>query len=171
MEFRKAKIDDIGEIMNILKEAQEYFRSIDSDQWSDGYPGYKDIESDIENDSSYVLINNGQIIGTTAVCLTGEPTYDKIYKGEWLTDDNTKYGVIHRMAVKSDQKGKGIAQIICKHTEEICLENNIFSMRIDTHIKNKPMQRVIEKVGYKYCGNIFLESGIENYAYEKILKE
>lgn len=169
MKFRKSKISDIDDILVILKEAQEYFKSININQWSDGYPGYDHIKVDIDNNSSYVLIENDEIIGTTALCLSGEPTYDNIYNGKWLTGDSTPYGVIHRMAVKSSEKGRGLAQIICNYTENICKENNIYSMRIDTHMENKSMQRLIEKVGYKYCGNIFLNSGIENYAYEKLL--
>lgn len=171
MEFRKSNISDIDDILIILREAQEYFKSININQWSNGYPAYEDIKRDIDNNSSYVLIEDGRIIATTALCLTGESTYDKIYEGEWLTEENTPYGVIHRMAVKASEKGRGIAQIICNFTEDICRENNIYTMRIDTHMKNKSMQRLIEKVGYKYCGNIFLESGIENYAYEKILED
>lgn len=171
MEFRKTTVNDIEDILVITKEAQEYFKSIGINQWSDGYPSYEDILRDVSQEESYVLIKDQEIIGTTALCLKGESTYDKIYKGSWLTDNNSPYGVIHRMAIKNSYKGQGLAGKIASYTELICKKNNIYSMRIDTHMENKSMQRLIEKMGYKYCGTIFLKSGIENYAYEKILED
>jgi hypothetical protein len=43
------------------------------------------------------------------------------------------------------------------------------NIRIDTHRDNKIMQHNILKEGFSYCGIIYLESGDERLAYQKIL--
>lgn len=167
MEFRKAKNEDIPEIMEIIKEAQEYFKSKGINQWQDGYPNENNLKEDILADESYVILINGKIIATAAISFRGESTYDKIYNGEWLS--NRKYGVIHRVAVSNNYKGKGISNEIIKFSEIKCKEHGIFSIKIDTHEENFVMRGLLEKNGFEYCGIIILEDGAERVAYEKLL--
>lgn len=168
MEFRKSTLGDLDDIMEIIKDAQDYFASNNINQWRDGYPSRQKIISDINKGDSYLLIEGDTVLATVALLLEKEPSYTNISKGTWLTKNHIPYGVIHRLAVKSSLKGKGLAKIVHDHCEAICKDKGIFTMKIDTNMKNKSMQKTIEKIGYNYCGNIFLENGIENYAYQKI---
>ena len=43
------------------------------------------------------------------------------------------------------------------------------NIRIDTHRDNKIMQHNIVKYGFTYCGIIYLLSGDERLAYQKII--
>jgi RimJ/RimL family protein N-acetyltransferase len=167
MEFRMADYKDIDSIMNIIFKAQENFRSKKIDQWQNNYPNYDIIREDIKNKNSYVLLKDGVIIGTVYLSFDGEPTYEKIYKGQWLS--NRQYAVIHRMAVDSEYKGLGLASLMMKYMEDICLNKNIHSIKVDTHSENLSMQKSLEKNGYKYCGIIYLEDGNERVAFEKLL--
>lgn len=45
----------------------------------------------------------------------------------------------------------------------------IDSIRIDTHRDNKPMQHLLNKNGFRYCGIIYLEDGDERLAYQRCL--
>ncbi|WP_455935229.1 hypothetical protein [Haemophilus sp.] len=54
MEFRKSVKSDIPEIMGIIKQAQDYFKEKNIDQWQNGYPNEEVINNDIENEESYV---------------------------------------------------------------------------------------------------------------------
>ncbi|MDQ9769054.1 hypothetical protein RFZ33_18465, partial [Acinetobacter baumannii] len=74
MEFRKSKVEDIPEIMRIIKEAQEYFKSKGIDQWQDGYPNEDNLKGDISADESYVMLIDGEIVGTAAISFRGEST-------------------------------------------------------------------------------------------------
>ena len=49
MEFRKSTKSDVIKIMEIVKQAQEYFKSQGIDQWQNGYPNEEVINNDIEN--------------------------------------------------------------------------------------------------------------------------
>lgn len=167
MEFRKAVKSDIDNIIHIIKQAQDYFRKHGIDQWQNNYPNYNVIKRDIENNNSYVLLKDNIVIGTVAVIFDGEKTYETIYDGKWLSYG--EYATIHRLAVDSNYKGLGIASLILKNIEEVCLKRNIFSIKVDTHKENISMQKFLEKNGFKYCGIIYLEDNSMRIAYEKII--
>lgn len=167
MELRKALESDIENIMAIIKQAQEYLRKKGINQWQNNYPNTDVIMNDIKNGYGYVLLKNGNIVGTVAVSFDGEETYKTIYEGNWLS--NYKYAVIHRMAICNELKGIGLGSVIIKHIEKMCLDKGVKSIRIDTHEDNISMQRLIEKNGFKYCGIIYLKDRSKRLAYEKIL--
>ncbi len=167
MEFRKAKESDIDSIMNIIKQAQDYFKESGIDQWQNNYPNIETIKNDIEKGYGYVLVNDGEVVGTVAVSFDGERTYENIYEGNWIS--NLDYAVVHRLAIDNRYKGQGLASVIMKSIEEMCLKRNVHSIRIDTHQDNKSMQRLIEKNGFKYCGIIYLADTSKRLAYEKLI--
>lgn len=168
MKLRPTHLNDIDPIMSIINDAQALLASLNIDQWQDGYPTVQQIKTDIAKGDSYVVETNGVIIATTVLCTTGESTYDQI-EGEWLTPQNTPYGVIHRLAVKAEHRQAGVAQFIFDACEAELLQQGITTMRIDTHQDNKGMQGLLEKRGYVYCGVIYLDSGAKRLAYEKML--
>lgn len=165
MILRLSTVRDLINIMNIINEGKEFLRNNNVNQWQDGYPNEEVILNDINNNESYVIENNREIVGTTALSLAGEKNYDEIYEGKWLS--NNKYAVIHRIAVSREKGIKGVGREILKESENICLANGIRNIKIDTHEDNKIMQELLEKNNYKYCGIIFLEDGSKRLAFEK----
>jgi len=168
MKFLKTEIEDIPQLMEIIKEAQVYLKNEGIDQWQNDYPNSQVIKEDIKNGNVYVIKIKDRVVATAAIIFADDPTYDQIYQGKWLSQG--KYGVIHRAAVAEDYKGQGIASKFFKETEKIALKKRSESIRIDTHQDNLSMQRLIEKENFKYCGIIYTEDGSKRLAYEKILK-
>ena len=165
MEFRKSLQSDVENILGIIKEAKEYFKANNIDQWQeDNYPTSETFLDDINNGTSYVLVKDGEVVATASISFEPEPTYNHI-EGNWLTDDN--YIVIHRVAVTNKLKGLGLASIILKNAEDLALDNNIHSIKIDTHSDNKAMQKVLLKNNFTYCGIIHLEDNSSRIAFEK----
>ena len=170
MKVKLSSLGDISRIMEIIKDAQNYLAALKIDQWQDGYPNSTKIELDISNEDSYIVLNNAnQIIGTTVFSTKTERAYQKI-EGNWMTSENSKYGVIHRLAVGDEYRKLGMAQFVFNTFESKLKQMNIKSMRIDTHKDNKGMQYMLKKRGYQYCGIIILESGDERLAFEKIIE-
>lgn len=167
MEFRKASYSDINSIMRIISEAQAYFKENGINQWQNNYPNVEVIRNDIDNKNSYVLLEDGKIAGTAAVSFAGEKSYEAIYSGEWISDN--EYAVIHRIAVDSGCKGKGLASVFIKYIEKMCLEREVHSIRVDTHRENLSMQKLLHKNGFRYCGIIYLADNSERIAYEKLI--
>lgn len=167
MEFRKTTVNDIDNVMKIIKKSQEYFKSQGIDQWQDNYPNTEVIQNDINNNHSYVVVKDGDIVATTAISFDGESTYDEIHDGKWLSEND--YAVIHRIAVDDTYKGLGIGAKIIKEVERYCNERKVNSIKVDTHEDNKSMQRLLEKCGFKYCGVIYLSDRNKRVAFEKVL--
>lgn len=167
MEFRKTSVNDIKDVMKIIKEAQNYFKDAGIDQWQNNYPNEDTIMNDIKNDYSYVLVKDGEVVATAATSFDGEKTYERIYEGQWLTED--KYSWIHRIAVTSQLKGLGLSSEIIKNVEKMAKDNEVYSIKIDTHEDNKSMQRLLTKNNFKRCGTIYLEDNSKRVAFEKVL--
>ena len=168
MEFRQAKISDLDQIVEIIELSKKYLKETKVDQWQDGYPAKEDLRRDIESGNSYVLTNKDEIVATTVISLEGESTYNLIFNGEWIT--NEEYIVMHRVAVHDKYKGKGIFKELIKEAESLALNKRILSIKIDTHRDNISMQRAVVKNDFKRCGIIYLEDGSERIAVEKVLK-
>lgn len=166
MKLRKSVNEDINNIMQIIDEAKEALKEQGIDQWQNGYPNADVIRNDILNNDSYVFIKNNEIVATLAVSFDGEKTYDKIYDGDWISND--EFAVIHRIAITSKYKGTGIASEIIKMIEAICLDKDVHSIKVDTHEFNIPMQKLLKKNDFKYCGVIYLEDKSKRVAFEKI---
>jgi hypothetical protein len=168
MELRKTEKSEITDVMDIINDSIAGLKAAGIDQWQKGYPNAKSIEYDIEQGWSYVLVDGNEILATLALCFQPDPNYEKIYEGEWINLD--PYAVIHRIAVKMSRKGEGLALIAMKHCDEICVKNNVFSIKVDTHRKNKSMQQMLHKAGYVYCGIIYLMDGDERFGLQKVLR-
>ena len=167
----KAQEKDIKIIMEIITDAKKYLKNQNSLQWNqpDGYPNECDLLKDINNESCYLYLENDEIIGTMSIIFTPDENYFEI-EGKWLTND--LYASIHRIAIKNSYHKKGIGIKMLLEAEEIVKQNNIYSIKIDTHKINIPMIKTIENSGYTYCGVITLKRSKEDNlrnAYEKRL--
>ena len=168
LRFRKGTESDLSRIMELVADAQSWFRKQGIDQWQDGYPTSELILSDITNNENYIIELNGEVVATAVISFAGEPTYAVIKGKGWLNAN--QYAVVHRIAVSDACRRKGIAREILHFTEELCAERGIADIRIDTHCDNKPMRSLLKKMGYTHCGRITLTSGAFREAYQKELK-
>ena len=169
MKLIPAKNENLPSIMSIVHDAQIHLASQNIDQWQDGYPNEAAILKDIANQESFIVKSERNDIAGTAMFTTKtEPTYSTI-DGSWLTKVDAVYGVIHRMAVSDDFRKQGIAKFIFTKSEQKLKDSNIASMRIDTHEDNSQMQGLLKKLGYVYCGVIYLENTDKRLAFEKLL--
>ncbi len=161
--IRPAVPGDIERIMPVFDAARVIMRSDGNmNQWSDGYPSKETVLSDIQRDGGFVFEEEGgRIVGYFAFLPSPEPTYYYIEGGEWL-DKDAPYHVIHRIASYPDVHG------IFSDMMDYCFgkEPNI---RIDTHRDNSIMRHNIMKRGFSYRGIIYLASGDERLAYQKII--
>ena len=158
----KANINDLDIIFEIVNENKKYFRRNNIPQWLDDYPNKEIFLDDLKYDGLFLIKDDNKIIGIFSQ-RDYEDTYDVI-DGKWSSDND--YIVIHRMALKNDYKGKGIAKIVFDH-----IKKKHSYIRIDTHELNIPMNKCLIKNGFKYCGIIKLhDNSLRNaYDYLKII--
>jgi hypothetical protein len=167
MQLRKANFSETNQIWEILQQAIEQRRQDGSAQWQNGYPNKETVQDDIKNGYGYVISENSVIIAYAAIIFGIEPAYNEI-NGQWLT--NGDYVAVHRVATLNSVKGKGVATELFKLIEDLSIEQNVFSIKVDTNFDNIPMLRILEKLDYSYCGEVFF-GGAPRKAFEKVLRK
>lgn len=158
--IRETEINDLPFVMDMYNTARKFMSSTGNvDQWTKGYPTEQFIKEEIESGHSFVCENQeGVLVGTFCFIIGDDPTYAKIYEGQWLNDE--LYGTIHRIASAGIEKGVANSCIEWCYTK--CR-----NIRIDTHRDNKVMQNIIKNQGFVYCGVIYLLDGSERIAFQK----
>lgn len=163
--LRKAKVADQEKIWKILQDAIKRRKADGSRQWQDGYPNPQTVKTDIQQGFGQILEVEGEIAGYAAIIFEIEPAYE-IIEGKWLSSG--KYVVVHRVAVSEDFLGKGIATKLFMEIENLAKSNLVFSIKVDTNYDNPAMLRILEKLGYTYCGEVYFR-GSSRKAFEKVL--
>lgn len=158
--IRHAAEADLPRILEIYAQARTFMAAAGNPtQWTDGYPQEALVRGDLAQGHLFVYEQNHGILGVFCYFEGEEPDYARIHGGAWIRDGS--YGVVHRIAVASGSKGIGAA----------CLKDAFSrcgNLRIDTHRNNLPMQRLLAKTGFRYCGIIYLtKDGSERLAYQK----
>lgn len=162
MTIRPATERDIPAMMALFEEAKGIMRADGNmSQWTGGYPQEEVVLRDISSGHSYIIEDGGVPVGTFAFIPGVEPTYLSIYEGEWL-DADAPYATIHRLA--STPRGHGVARACFDWCASRCP-----NLRIDTHRDNSIMRHVVTSWGFLYCGIIYLASGDERLAYQKLM--
>jgi len=152
-------MSDLATINEIYDYARDFMRkSGNHNQWGSVNPTPEEIERDIETGRSFVCVQDGEIATVFYFNIEIEPTYGKI-DGSWLNDE--PYGVVHRIARADGAKGTGA---FCLNW---CFEQ-CHNLRIDTHRDNAPMISVLNKLGFGYCGIIWVENGDERLAFQRV---
>ena len=160
MIIRKTSIQDFPEICRIYADARDFMWKMGNpDQWKDIHPLPELLAVDIGAELSHVCIHNDDIVGVFYYNIENEPTYHRI-DGRWLNDK--PYGVVHRIATARNFRGAGA---FCLNW---CFEQCL-NLRIDTHRDNLPMKNLLNKLGFTYCGIIWLEDGDERLAFHKTI--
>ncbi len=143
--------------MEIYRAAQEFMiKSGNPGQWGRTYPAEEDVKGDISNGSCRVIYDGTGIHAVCALCEGADPYYSKI-DGTWLNDG--EYVAIHRIA--SDGAFRGVVTFVTDHCKEIYT-----NIRADTHEKNLPMQRALEKNGFIRCGTVYVRDRSPRIAYQ-----
>lgn len=167
MTLRKAELVELPFIWNILLQAIEQRKQDGSEQWQNGYPNEETIYDDIIHGYAYVLVEQNIIIAYAALLFDEEIAYNDII-GNWLS--NGVYAVVHRVATINSKKRSGVATQLFRIIEDLCIEKQVYSIKVDTNFDNIPMMRIFEKLRYIYCGEVFF-NGEPRKAYEKMLEK
>ena len=163
MEIRKASKNDYSAVCNLLQMGRDNIKALGIDQWQNGDPSEENLKNDMQNGTLYVADEGGKLLG---MCFIGfyESDYNYIYWGNWQSGE---YAVMHRVAVDTNARGKGVFASLIGKASELAKENGKTQLRIDTHRGNLPMQRALKNNGFEKVGVIYLKNGDERVAFLK----
>ena len=164
--IRKASLNDVDSIMDIIKSTIEEMKTYNNTQWDESYPQAKDFIKDIESEELYVEAEGKEIKGFICINYIEPKEYDDL---NWVS--NSKAMVIHRMAVNPKFRQKGIATKLIKLAEQLALDNNVVYLKTDTYSINTKMNSLFKKCGFNLVGEMSL-LGKEKpfFCYDKLLK-
>ena len=166
MMIRKAKINELDEIMNMYTSCVDGMQKANIDQWDSTYPNRKIISEDIRNKTFYIFLINDEIIGGINIDKIQDKTYLDI---EW-EDKGNKFLVVHRLAVRQEFWKKGIGNKLMIFAESLVKEKKLNSIRLDTYSSNPIAINFYLNLGYIKKGEIFLKPNKnEYYCFEKLI--
>lgn len=156
--IRRATEADLPEMRRVFDAARAYMAAQGNpNQWEPGYPTDEVFRGDMARGGLHVLTDDTGIYGAFAFLTGDDPTYAEI-DGAWLSD--RPYATIHRVA--SDGTHRGVFAEVMAFA--MAMQPHL---RIDTHAQNLPMQRQIERFGFRYCGVIQCRNGAR-MAFERV---
>ena len=157
MKIRKASEQDLPRILQIYEKAREFMcANGNREQWKDGYPSETLIKQELAH--MYLCMSDEKIACVFYYAETTEKEYEQI-NGKWLNEE--PYGVVHRVASTGIVKGAASYCLNWAYTQ-------IPNIRMDTYEDNIPMQHLLKKCGFQYCGS-FRRQGTEKWlAYHKV---
>lgn len=164
--IRKATLNDVNKIMEIIKSTVEEMKTYNNTQWDENYPQAIDFTEDIESGELYVESEEGEVKGFICVNNVEPKEYEKL---SWASND--KAMVIHRMAVNPNFRQQGVGSKLIKFAEELALDNDVIYLKTDTYSINTKMNSLFKKCGFNLVGEMsFLGKEKPFYCYDKLLK-
>ena len=156
----------------IVQQARNYLRRHRVDQWQGAYPNEDTFRADIAAGTCHVLTYQGAVAAVFTLTFAPEPAYDALTDGRWRSD-REHAAVLHRNAVSADWRGTGLSDLLMQEVERLAREGGAHAVRVDTHRHNGAQKKLLERHGYRFCGNILCdEPGHDprRQAFEKLLK-
>ncbi len=166
MKIRPAILSDVPGIMQVIAEVVPDMIASGNFQWDDTYPNAAVFEEDIALGQLWVADADGIIAGVSAITTEQYPEYADVG-----LDINETAIVTHRLAVSPRFRGQGVAGLLMQQAEQVAVDRDIKTLRVDTNTANKATQSLFPKMGYCFAGEIGLHfrPGLKFYCYEKRL--
>lgn len=167
--IRKARLEDLPIIMQIVKEVIPLMHASGNTQWGEDYPTEEVFREDILEETLYLSEGNdeGKHIIEGFICINQDES-EEYSPLKWQAEG--KAIVLHRMAVSTRSRGRGVASKLIAFAEEVATQESISWIKTDTNEANTIMKAILEKRGYQYVGQVYYRiPGTPYNCYEKKL--
>jgi len=166
MIIRIAYTKDLQDIMKMYNSCVKGMIARNITQWDNKYPNQKIILKDLKNKTYFVAEKNNEIVGGINIDKLQDDVYNTI---KW-NDKSDKFLVVHRLAVKEEFWSQKIGKKLMKFAENLVIDKNLKSIRLDTYSNNPQAINFYKKLGYKQLGTINLKPNKKHYyCFEKLL--
>ena len=155
--IRPATVDDLPQLVHLLRECVTAMQRDGIDQWDDIYPTGEVLGADIEGGTIYVASHDSvPVVGAVVLDEHQAPQYSEV---PW-TIAGGKVGVVHRLMVHPDFQREGIARFLMEFIEGRAFELGFGVIRLDTFTQNPRALRLYQGLGYRDAGPVTLRKGL-----------
>ncbi len=177
---RPAAREDFDRVSALLDVGHETFAALGIDEGRNKkYPSARRLMHSIKNGTTHVVEDeSGRLIAVFAVSFAPDKNYARgLPDGAWLTDTDGRpqpYAELHWVAVDYPARRRGVGTFILDKADQIARAGGRASIRADVYERNVPMQRLLEKRGYRRCGTVTIRDVLgrekRRAGYEKLLR-
>ena len=168
MKISEGKTIEIDAILSLTRACGKHMREHGIDQWDENYPDRASLLHDVNTETLFAYREGDEVLGIVVLNESQDEEYSEI---NWSTSDTDKNIVVHRLAVRPDQQGKGIARMLMDFAEKWAKSHKYDAIRLDTFSQNPRNQRFYRNRGYTDLGSVFLKYKKDHpyYCYEMLL--
>jgi GNAT superfamily N-acetyltransferase len=137
------------QVIRLLKEVAQWLKDNEINQWGYLLQGGDDVEilKAIENKETFIVIENGEMVGTFTLS-SKQSEWDKhIFRVE----DSSDSLYLHRLAVSPKFMGKGIGKSMLKWIEENHQSEKTY-LKLDCVADNQRLNQFYRENGFTYIG-------------------
>ncbi len=159
MYVRKATLNDVNDIINLIKERMKWMDNKNLYQWNK--TGYLDAYTHdyfcekIKDESFFVAIEDNQLIGAIA-----------LFENDHRWNDKASALYIHHLV--SDPNYPGVGKYLISFSEEYAKQNEVKFLRLDSQKGNEKLSDFYQSLGFLIVGEI-VEGPYEGKKREKCI--
>lgn len=162
--IKKLSTDHLSDAFSIIESVIAKMNDELIFQWDEHYPTREIIEKDIDDGHAFGFFYLNELRGYIVLNEEYSPEYNSL---EWTDKSGTSL-IVHRLSIKANCQGQGIAKQLMIFAEEYARKNNYSSIKLDAFLHNKAALSLYEKLGYTNIGTVTFRKGEFN-CYEKII--
>ena len=162
--IEQISIGDFKKALEIFDDVKKNMQNNGIDQWDELYPNSNIINDDIQRKVAFGYFQENQLVGYIVIDENFNEEYNDV---DWKFQD-TKPLIVHRLAVKSQFQGKGIAKKLMQFAETKGRQDGYNTMRLDTFSLNPKALNFYKTLNYRLAGEVIFRKGLF-YCFEKKL--
>ena len=163
------QLNELEAILQLTRACGQHMRDNGIDQWDEHYPDRAVLVNDLQTETLFAYREGDEILGVVVLNETQDEEYGDV---SWSTSEDDRNIVVHRLAVRPDQQGRGLGRKLMDFAEQWARDNRYDAIRLDTYSQNPRNQRFYTNRGYRDLGPVYLKYKKEHpyYCYELLLK-
>jgi len=161
--IKKLSSNQLSDAFSIIESVIAKMNAEQIFQWDEQYPSREIIEEDINNGHAFGFFQSDELRGYIVLNENYSPEYNSL---EWKSKNGIAL-IVHRLSIKANCQGQGIAKQLMIFAEEYAINKGYSSIRLDAFLHNKAALSLYENLGYTKVGTVTFRKGRFN-CYEKL---
>lgn len=144
LHVRKATLDEVEALAEILTQAMNYKLSLGDKAWGTEPYTVQELQDRISKGHTYTAWLDKEVVGTLIF----------LWEDEMMWGEQPPVAAyVHQLAIKDGYHGQGIGEQLLEWAGQKALEKGRKLLRIDFPPHNEGLKRYYEKLGFKFVVN------------------